>query len=1129
MAGNPNSGDTPMSKTKLKRGLTQAQIDALGPLTFGFDIGIASVGWAVLSENRIVDLGVRCFDAAEDPKTGESLGEKWRTQKVARRRLHRRVDRLKSLRRLFVQQGLLTEPDAGLLSAPPTEPRQLNLQTPWALRSRGLDERLDALDWARAIYHIVKHRGFLSTRKSERVQKEASTASAREKQGLLAGVAATARMLDAAGERRYRTLGELAFKSEAFHVAKRNKAGAYSRSFDRKLLLDEVRQLFAAQRALGNGHCATPFEQQVCELLMYQRPAVTGEAMLKLMARCTLEPSEYRAPRNSYSAERFIWLGKLANLRIIQNGERRALTSTEHALAVGMPYENKSGKVTYKQLRKQIGLGESNLIGFAGLSYGGKRNKKGEAVDPEEATLVQLKGWPAFREALSAAGLSHSWEKLSVNPAQMDSAAYALSVFQTDDELRPALAALDFSSEETEALLTIDFKGFIALSAKALANLLPHMELGVRYDEACSRAGYNHANPQGATAGARRLPKFAYEDIRNPVVFRALNQARNVLNALIDVYGAPARVHVELARTLAKSFEERRDIQRDQETYRKSREEAEKMFIEHFAGRAPNPRNQDLLKYRLYREQDGKCAYSLAPLDLSRIIEPGYCEVDHALPYSRSFDDSMNNKVLALTKENRDKANRTPFEYLGGDADSATWRAFEAWVIGNKQYRKAKRDRLLRRNFDDASAEGFRARNLNDTGWIVRLFANRIRDTLRFAPDATGKVAEQPVLTPSGGFTSFLRTRWGLHKDREASDLHHAQDASVIAAATPALIKRVSDYNRQRETLEILPGGAIVNKTTGEISKLAKAHFPEPWSHFRDEVLARLSHDPAKAVALVSPAYDAETLSRLRPILVSRAVKRRAGGAVHQDTVRSVKPHLGPQTSSKRTRLTDLNLAKLDQIVGAQDGRNAGLMQVLRARLEAHGGDGKKAFAPSQPPVFKPRRDGTDGPIIRTVQLKDVQKGGVPVRGGVADQASMWRVDVFEKGGKFYLVPIYQSDRVKGRQLPNHASTANTPRENWTVVDDTFKFVFSLYQNDLVRLVNKSERYFGYYVGTGISTASISIRSHDNNALVACGKTWQGIWVNLGVKVGIAEFRKFNVSVLGDIFPAPDEKRNDLA
>ena len=103
----------------------------------------------------------------------------------------------------------------------PTGTRQVNLQTPWALRSRGLDERLEPIDWARVLYHLVKRRGFLSTRKAERAWSGgATTASAKEKQGLLAGVAATARMLQVDGERRYRTLGELAFKSEAFDMAK---------------------------------------------------------------------------------------------------------------------------------------------------------------------------------------------------------------------------------------------------------------------------------------------------------------------------------------------------------------------------------------------------------------------------------------------------------------------------------------------------------------------------------------------------------------------------------------------------------------------------------------------------------------------------------------------------------------------------------------------------------------------------------------------------------------------------------------------------------------------------------------------------------------------------------------------
>ena len=65
-----------------------------GPLTFGLDIGIASVGWAVLGENRIIDLGVRCFDKAETAKEGESLNLARRTARLMRRRLDVLVDEL---------------------------------------------------------------------------------------------------------------------------------------------------------------------------------------------------------------------------------------------------------------------------------------------------------------------------------------------------------------------------------------------------------------------------------------------------------------------------------------------------------------------------------------------------------------------------------------------------------------------------------------------------------------------------------------------------------------------------------------------------------------------------------------------------------------------------------------------------------------------------------------------------------------------------------------------------------------------------------------------------------------------------------------------------------------------------
>jgi CRISPR-associated endonuclease Csn1 len=116
-----------------------------GPLTFGFDIGIASVGWCVLGENRIVDLGVRCFDKAETAKEGESLNLARRMARLMRRRLRRRAWRLTKVARLLKRERLID--DTRFFLRPTST-------SPWHLRVDGLDRKLDANEWARAIYHL---------------------------------------------------------------------------------------------------------------------------------------------------------------------------------------------------------------------------------------------------------------------------------------------------------------------------------------------------------------------------------------------------------------------------------------------------------------------------------------------------------------------------------------------------------------------------------------------------------------------------------------------------------------------------------------------------------------------------------------------------------------------------------------------------------------------------------------------------------------------------------------------------------------------------------------------------------------------------------------------------------------
>ena len=218
-----------------------------------------------------------------------------------------------------------------------------------------------------------------------------------------------------------------------------------------------------------------------------------------------------------------------------------------------------------------------------------------------------------------------------------------------------------------------------------------------------------------------------------------------------------------------------------------------------------------------------------------------------------------------------------------------------------------------------------------------------------------------------------------------------------------------------------------------------------------------------------------------------------------------------------------LKLADLDKLIDPH--RNEKLYAAIRARLEAHGGKGDKAFPPDNP-LKKPDRDGNPtGPVVRTVTMVIDKLSGIPVRGGIAKNDTMLRVDVFrhKKDGKFHLVPVYVHHAVT-KELPNRAIVAFKDEEEWTLIDEqNFDFLFSAHPNDLMRVTLKQEALTGYFSGCDRSTGNVGLWAHDRNSSV--GKDG---FIRTGVKTAIA-FEKFHVDVLGNIYLAPPEQRRGLA
>ena len=136
--------------------------------TIGLDIGIASVGWAVINEDksRIEDLGVRVFKKAEEPD-GKSLNLARREARGSRRRIRRRATRMQKVKELLVKYNLVSEKELETLYI-------ITETTPdvYELRAKGLDRLLSRQEFARVLTNIAKRRGYKSNRKIDEEDKE---------------------------------------------------------------------------------------------------------------------------------------------------------------------------------------------------------------------------------------------------------------------------------------------------------------------------------------------------------------------------------------------------------------------------------------------------------------------------------------------------------------------------------------------------------------------------------------------------------------------------------------------------------------------------------------------------------------------------------------------------------------------------------------------------------------------------------------------------------------------------------------------------------------------------------------------------------------------------------------------
>jgi CRISPR-associated endonuclease Csn1 len=882
----------------------------ISSLILGVDLGVRSVGLALVNPatHQIPLTAVRVFPAGVDGdfESGrdESRNRNRREKRLARRQTERRRRRLKKIHGILVRVGLLPpgdvhdtlrELDACLAKTYGPHPGP-----PYILRARALDHRLERHELGRALYHLAQRRGFLSNRRAPSKKDE-------EEGAVKEGINSLAAAIAASGKR---TLGE-------YFASLDPSASKVRRQYTSRRMYEEEFKAICTKQGEFHTELSNGLGDALHQAVFCQRPL---KDQSHLIGSCSLLPWEKRAPVRTLLFQRFRILDRVNALRLADSD--RPLTAEQRAIVVG--HLSKVAKATYAHIRtKLLGLPKNSRFT---IEAGGEKNLTGNSTSAQ------------FEEALNL-----RWYQLS--PEQQDQLVEDWGEAPTDDEFRAILHSRgDFTEEEIARLCEVRLSDdYASLSLTAIRRLVPHLETGMTTGEArkLEFPEIFKAKPPVAV-----LPPVleTFPDLRNPAVTRVLTEFRKSVNALIRKYGKPDEIHIELARDLKRGKKDREEWTKRTRENEKRRAEAREDLQKHGL---TVPSRADIDKYLLWQECNRTCPYSGDMISFDGLFghHPQF-DIEHILPESRSFDNSLANRTLCRRDYNARKSNMIPWEAFG---ETEEWDGMVARV---KNFASRKKFRLFTGTETDAEKilGEFTTSELNDTRHASRLAAQYAGLLYGGVNDANGR---KRVFCSAGQVTAQLRRLWKLDsilnpgdwtKSRE-DHRHHAVDAATVACVNSALIRTLS----------------IENARAVEAGQRRLASLANPWPEFRDHL---------------AEAILTRTNVSLRP-------ERKLRGALHEETLYGVR-------KSAKGQL-EVHVRKPVEKAAKNPGRIVD--PVVRAQVQKGLAEGKSEFLmPSGVPIRSVR-------VVESATVKPIASGR-RARNVISGDNHHMEVVAVLKGGK---------------------------------------------------------------------------------------------------------------------------------
>lgn len=1082
----------------------------------GLDLGSTSIGWAVIEEHSeeiidsniqsskdtILGLGSRIIPLSTDESTQFSKGQALtkNADRTAKRTQRKGYDRYQ-LRRSLLLEKLNS---LGMYGGSTLRCNKLEL---WGLRAKSVNEQVSLLELGRVLCHINQKRGY-RTVKSDFGDKKTGE--------YVSQVVGRYNELHSRGL----TVGQFIYN----HLKEDGTFRCKERVYPRDAYVEEYDAIMACQK---HYYPAVLSDDTIAHIrnyiIFHQRPL---KSCKHLVARCQLECIDEKGNRRQYvpkvaprTSPLFqvcrIW-ETINNIRVKNKFDDELPITIEQKCAI-FNFMNTREKLKAADLKNILGIkskewlfGKAVGTGLQGNTTYCAINKALDGCAKREALLkFELGVKDGVIVDTKTGELSKVIEESYVQEP-LYKLWHALYSISNIDELRSVLRKTFLIEEESviEELCKIDFvkAGYGNKSARAIRKILPYLQDGIQYHEAKLKAGYKETTltdeQNKARTLAEKLLPIDKGELRQPVVEKILNQLVNLVNALMTEYGRFDEIRVELARELKQNREERESATKSISNNNKRNERAAEKVKE----LGFTPTRSRIQKYRLWEESQNTCVYCGKTVNVKEFLLGFGVEVEHIIPRSVLFDDSFSNKVCACRECNKEKDNKTAYDYMKSKGEEA----YNAYIEHINQLAEVYNPKL---DHDCGISKTKLSKLLMPAEKLPKDFIDRqLRESQYIAKKAKEMLQSvcYNVYATSGSITDFIRHLWGwddvLHTlnferykaaglteivERETEGQktkierikgwskrmdhrHHAIDALTIACTRQGYIQRINNLNSLKEVAyhSIADGkqGAEIHQ---RLTRLERYIAMQP--HFSTAEVAEavekiaVSFKGGKRAASVGKRYIYKGGKRIcvqQGVIIPR-------GALSEESV------YGRIRNSENGEQEYVIKYPLSAFVNKQSPKDPKTIidkyireKLVIPRLEAFKGNINQAFAE---PLYDHQ-----GRIIRSVRCRAKLETAEALRYNEHQEAY-----AFVKSGNNHHVAIYEDENGK---LQEHIVTfwhaverkkygiptiITNPAAVWENVSSimpesfqeqlpasaTWRFVFSMQQNEMFILGLEEELY----------------------------------------------------------------------